>query len=178
MICEKCGVTIPEGNTVCEYCGEEVKKEEQAKVKNKYNILGLVSAIIVAIGVFLPAITMKVGDLVEKVALISGYGKIVLGLAVVFLILLLLGMEFLAVVPAIFSAILMIYKYVNESSVLDEFRDYGIHGGFAIGFYLCLFGSVIMVFSPFIWKFMIKNRKTNNQTEQADEDDPLENMVE
>lgn len=177
MVCEKCGVSIPEGNTACEYCGEEVKKGEKVISKNKYNILGLASAIIVSIGVFLPAITMEVGDLVEKVALISGYGKIVLGLAVVFAILLFLGLEILAVVPAIFSTILMVYKYVNESSVLDEFRDYGINGGFSIGFYLCLFGSVIMVISPFVWKILMKNKKIIIQTENADVEDIIEKGI-
>lgn len=166
MNCNKCGSYFTDGQMQCPQCGELMNSFGEVPTKKIVNLLGIAAAIMTAVGVFLPAVTVKLWELSESAALIEGYGKFILGVAIAFAILVLMKKEKLAQGLAFMSSVLLVFEFFNEKELLKEYEEYGATVGLDIGFYICLVGSIVMFVSPFIWnkfqrnKWGIKNDQT------------------
>lgn len=158
MNCNRCGSIFPDGQTKCPQCGEAINNFGVVPTKKMINLLGIVAAIITAISVFLPAVYIKIENFSDSASLIKGYGTYIIVATVVYLILIVLKKDKAAQSLALMLTVFMIYQYFNETQGLKEYKEYGATVGLSIGFYLCLFGTIVMFIAPFVWNKLQSNK--------------------
>lgn len=147
MYCSKCGKQLADGARFCDGCGTPIGNYARSGAKKGSNIFGAIAALIIAVSVFLPYVSMTLWGTKINVTLFKG-GK---GDGVIFLILAIIALLFAlcranlgVVLFGIICSGLAIFEGMNLSRSLGS----GYTSSFVtrdIGYYLLYFGSFALL---------------------------------
>ncbi len=180
MICPNCGAKLPDTAMICYSCRTQFQKQQpinqpnnpvQQQTINKTVvlscILGLIGACLYAIGVFPPFFSVSSTFSISHSLYPFHWGFIVSWiLAVVFIIFSIPGRKYTtfdAIVKIIFSLIgiglfiyytIYIYRWFNDTYYDSSSLSFGI------GFYIMLFGNLLMIISGLILPLGLDTNET------------------
>lgn len=119
------------------------------------NVVGLVACVIILIANFLPFASVSVLGYSQSVSLMDDGkdGIIFLALSIVTAVLIFIKKDTLALIAGIITGGLGIYEIINTNSTLGAYSSYVTMG---VGYYLLLIGSIALLASVIIKKFVIK----------------------
>lgn len=119
------------------------------------NIIGLLGCLIIVVACFLPFASVKVFTYSQSISLMSDGkdGIIFLVLAVVTMGTILIKKDMIALIAGIITGCLGLYEIYNTIDSLGAYSSYVTKGP---GFYLLLVGSIILLASVIVKKFVLK----------------------
>ena len=184
--CMKCGQELHENDVFCPNCGAKVEEKEtpnyQEQVKNTFedikstttqfiqdkdttgfgnkfikqnNIIGLLGCIIIVIACFLPFASVSVLSYSQSISLMSDGkdGIIFLVLSAITAGTILIKKDMIALIAGIITGGLGLYEIFDTVSSLGAYSSYVTKGA---GFYLLLIGSIVLLASDIVKKFILK----------------------
>lgn len=173
VFCPNCGEKVEKGGSTqsnfqdqAKNTFEDIKRTTTDFVQNdrsgfmdkfikQNNVLGLLGCVIILLACFLPFASVSAFGYSESVSLMSEGkdGIIFLVLSVVTAVLIFIKQDMAALIGGIITGGLGLYEIINFHAVLGAYSSM-VDKGF--GYFLLLIGSIVLIASVIIKKFVIK----------------------
>ena len=168
MFCSNCGALIDENASVCENCGTPIPKQnlmdntpqEELKEtkKRKPNFISVGGAAGLALGAFLPFVSISFFGMKNSVSLIDGGdGIFFIILAVIAVALAMFGKNVGVTVTGVLSVALALFEANN---IKNNDSEYAAFINREAGYYLLILGAIVILGAGIYG--IISNRKKKN----------------
>ena len=169
MFCSNCGKLIDENAEVCENCGTPIPKQnmtdntpqleqKETKKRKKPNYIAMGGAAALALGAFLPFVSISFFGMKNSVSLIDGGdGILFIILAVIVAALSMFGKNIGVTVTGILSVALALFE---ANHIKNNDSEYAALINREAGYYLLILGAIVILGAGIYG--IISNRKKKN----------------